>query len=179
MADTTLPELRKGRDSARGCWSTDGLTDLAQAARQHRTTPGSYRRAARWHYLASCSAILCHQLWASLTPLPQGRHMLLPNTPEHSGAVHSSPAQEEFVPSEPATLCSFRAAFKARPWLLLLPHHVLSMLGFSSLSHSASSLCFAPPQRAGTSSGPATGLWTGPRAPRGLSLCSYSTGTTC
>lgn len=49
------------------------------------------------------------------------------------------------------------------------------MLGFSSLSHSASSLCFAPPQRAGlghsqapAQTGPATGLWTGPRAPLGL-----------
>lgn len=34
------------------------LTDPAQAAKQHKRTPGSYRRAARWHYLASCSAIL-------------------------------------------------------------------------------------------------------------------------
>lgn len=58
-----LPEFRRGRDSAHGCCSTDRLTDLVQAAGQHRRAPGGYRRAARWHYLAN-------QLWAEDTSHP-------------------------------------------------------------------------------------------------------------
>ena len=53
----------------------------------------------------------CGQAGRLRTPLPQGRHTLLPNTPQRSGAVHSSPAQDELVPSEPARLCSISAAF--------------------------------------------------------------------
>lgn len=45
------------------------------------------------------------------TPLPQGRRTLLPNTPQCSSAVSSSPAQDELVPSEATKLCSISAAF--------------------------------------------------------------------
>lgn len=72
----------------------------------------------------------------------QGRHTLLPNTPQHSGAVHSSPAQAELVPSEPAA-----SAPLSRHSLVCCSSHTVSSpcWAFSSWSHPAASLCSAPP----------------------------------